>query len=356
LIVTNARWSYIEAGLDSPKAPHYCTWAESPVFQENRMTTTLSIEPGGTRFLVNGEPTFLLGASYYGGLGASDAFWDQDLGELQRHGFNWIRAWCTWSPYGRDVSVVDASGAVREPWMSRLEALAQWCDGAGMILDVTFSRSNGVVYGPMTGQSTHLRAARAVAEALLPFRNVYIDVGNERNFTDRRHVTYQELAELRAAVREVDPDRLVTASSAEDIPLGEVGSYLSVADVDFLTPHRHRTAESPGETAAKTREYLREAQGALGRPVPVHYQEPFRVDWRAGKWQPVAADFLADLRGAIEGGAAGWCFHNGDAQHRDDGRPRRSFDMRGEEGRMFDQLTGEERAVVESADEVCRGQ
>ncbi|MFW6154907.1 MAG: hypothetical protein ACOC95_06800 [Planctomycetota bacterium] len=62
------------------------------------------------------------------------------------------------------------------------------------------------------------------------------------------------------------------------------------------------------------------------------------------------------LLGAIEGGAAGWCFHNGDNRARDDGRPRRSFDMSDGEGRLFDQLDAEERALLERVGEVARGQ
>jgi hypothetical protein len=49
----------------------------------------------------------------------------------------------------------------------------------------------------------------------------------------------------------------------------------------------------------------------------------------------------------VQGDAAGWCFHNGDARKQDDGRPRRSFDMRESEGRLFDQLDADERSVTE---------
>ena len=73
----------------------------------------------------------------------------------------------------------------------------------------------------------------------------------------------------------------------------------------------------------------------LGRVVPVHYQEPFRRDFSKG-WQPTAEDFVTDLRGAIRGGAAGWCFHNGDNRWGHDAQPRRSFDMR--KRRLFEQL------------------
>ncbi|PIY41650.1 MAG: hypothetical protein COZ05_15390, partial [Armatimonadetes bacterium CG_4_10_14_3_um_filter_59_10] len=53
----------------------------------------------------------------------------------------------------------------------------------------------------------------------------------------------------------------------------------------------------------------------------------------------------ADLDGAIAGGAAGWCFHNGPQDDKADGKPRRSFDLR--EQRLFDQLDGEERRVLQ---------
>ena len=73
----------------------------------------------------------------------------------------------------------------------------------------------------------------------------------------------------------------------------------------------------------------------LGRVIPVHYQEPFRRDFSKG-WQPKGEDFVTDLSGAIQGGAAGWCFHNGDNRWGQDGQPRRSFDMRNR--RLFEQL------------------
>jgi molybdopterin synthase catalytic subunit len=59
-----------------------------------------------------------------------------------------------------------------------------------------------------------------------------------------------------------------------------------------------------------------------------------------------AADFLMDLRGAIEGGAAGWCFHNGSQRDAPQGRPRRSFDL-GDQ-RLFEQLDPEERKFIET--------
>ena len=63
-------------------------------------------------------------------------------------------------------------------------------------------------------------------------------------------------------------------------------------------------------------------------------------------WAPTAEAFVTDLRQAVAGGAAGWCFHNGNEDAAPDGQPRRSFDLR--ERRLFDQLDGEERKILEA--------
>ena len=135
---------------------------------------------------------------------------------------------------------------------------------------------------------------------------------------------------------------LVTASfGGHDLLERDVRDALLTARLDFLSPHRPRTPESPAQTEARTRECLALMQ-QIGRVVPVHYQEPFRRGYTA--WNPVTADFLTDLHGAIAGGAAGWCFHNGSQRTTPDHEPRRSFDLRTK--RLFDQLDAEERKLV----------
>ena len=143
-------------------------------------------------------------------------------------------------------------------------------------------------------------------------------------------------------MRQLDPKRLVTASHGGDIARDEMPEYLQQVPVDFLAPHRPRDAASPGDTEAKSQQYLAWMK-ELGRMVPLHYQEPFRRGY--GGWQPSAEDFLRDAQGAKSGGAAGWCLHNGDTRGRPDGQPRRSFDLR--ERRLFDHLDGEERKALE---------
>jgi hypothetical protein len=301
---------------------------------------TLGID--GTSFTLDGKKQFLLGASYYGALGAPAQFVDSDLDDLKRLGFNWIRVWATWNAFENDVSAVSTDGSAREPYLSRLRALVRKAAARGIVVDVTLSRGE-----MLPNQAAHLRAVETLARALEPFRGVYFDLANERDVGDARFVSYSDLKALRDRVKAVDPRRLVTASCGCS-PSAELARCLFEARLDFISPHLGRDAGDPQKTAAATRDYLRSMK-QLGRSVPVHYQEPFRRDY--GRWQPQLDDFVTDLRNAKAGGAAGWCFHNGSPRPARAGsdRPRRSFDMRRSEGRLMDQLDPVEREFVRRA-------
>jgi hypothetical protein len=294
----------------------------------------------GDRFTVDGKPAFLLGCSYYGGLGvADDAAIEADLDDLHRLGFNWIRVWATWDAFDDDVSAVTPQGAVRELYMGRLRHLCALAGQRGMIVDVTVSRG-GPPFPP--DQPNHRAVMECLARRLKPFRNVYFDLANERNVRDARFVPTEEVAELVTAVKAIDPDRLCTASCS--LSPEDTVRFVKESHVDFVTPHLARTAAAPSQTADHTRALLK-AMNQAGRVVPVHYQEPFRRGY--GNWQPKAQDFKRDLDGAREGGAAGWCLHNGSLRTADQQRPRRCFDMRPSEGRLFDQLDDQERRFLD---------
>jgi hypothetical protein len=315
-------------------------------------STSLGIN--GSRFTLNGEPTFLLGVSYYGALGATDEFVRQDLDDFDRCGFNWLRVWATWESFGEDVSVVDSAGQHRAPYLDRLQRLVAECDRRGLIVDLTLTRGEAnaaeAPVGRLADFESHKRAVESILAVLRDHRNWYLDLANERDVGDARFVPLGELKFLGDLVRRLDPPRLVTAScGGHDLDAKDLRDALVTADLDFICPHRPRRPESPAQTEAHTRQCLADMQ-RLDRIVPVHYQEPFRRGY--GSWEPTAADFLADLHGAVAGGAAGWCFHNGSQQGASDEEPRRSFDLRAK--RLFDQLDEEERTVVAEAAKVVQ--
>lgn len=296
-----------------------------------------------SRFTVNGKTTFLLGISYYGACGAPMTFITKDFDDFKRHGCNWVRIWATWNAFHNDVSAVDQHGNIRRRYMDKLKQIIHEAGKRGMIVDVTVSRGRGL----LPDHKAHMKAIRALAQELRPYRNVYFDLANERNVRDSRYVSFQELRELRDAVKKIDPQRLVTASHGGDISREELEKYVRIARVDFISPHRPRNPRSPHETQSRTLQY-RAWLRALGHTMPVHYQEPFRRDY--GRWQPEAKDFLVDLAGAALGGAAGWCLHNGAVRKKS--RPRRCFDMREKEGRLVDQFDKTEREVFETMAEI----
>jgi hypothetical protein len=309
--------------------------------------TVLTIE--GTHFVVNGEPSFLLGISYYGGLGASEESTRRDLNDSRRYGFNWLRVWATWSSFSGDVSAVSVDGLPREPFLGKLKWLVAECDRRGLIVDITLNRGKRSSSSPAGGfvadLASHERAVETLVAVLKQQRNWYLDLANEHDVRDARFVSAEELKALRDLVRRLDPARLVTASfGGHDLEEQEARESLLRIGLDFLAPHRPRATESARQTEAQTRAALA-VLDRLGHPAPVHYQEPFRRGY--GAWQPVAGDFLTDLHGAIAGGAAGWCFHNGSQNGAPGNQPRRSFDLR--DKRLFDQLDSEERKVVAEA-------
>ncbi len=303
--------------------------------------TILGIQ--GSRFTLDGQPAFLLGISYYGGLGAPPETVAADLDRIRASGFNWIRVWAKWSAFGGNVSEVDTEGWPRKPYIDRLVRLIAECEKRKLIVDETLTRSGPEVMGGLHTEEAHAQAVRILVTELRAYRNWYLDIANERNIRDGRYVLINVVARLAQVARNIDPRRLLTASHGSEISREEMEAYLTRAHLDFVCPHRTRNEGSPRQTEEKTRELLRWMK-EIGSEVPVHYQDPFRrgnVDWNPG-----VADYLADAGGASRGGAAGWCLHNGSGRSRgtEGSEPRRSFDL--SRIRLLDQLDAVELEVA----------
>lgn len=343
--------------LPDPEANH--SFVFNVVVKENSDSTSGSRQQGearlgisGPHFTLNGRPAFLLGFSYYAGLGAAETCVDKDLDYFQSRGFNWLRVWATWSSWGVDVSALDPEGRPREPYWSRLRRLVAECDRRGMVVDVTLTRGKAVpgsaAAGRLTSFPAHQLAVENLAKSLRDYRNWYLDLANERDVRDDRYVPPSELKALREKLRQIDPLRLVTASfGGHDLNENDIREALLAIGVDFLAPHRPRTPTTSTETEGEIRACL-DRMKALNRLAPVHLQEPFRRGYT--QWEPQAADFLTDLKGAVTGGAAGWCFHNGQQRDATDEQPRRSFDLRTR--CLQEQLDPQERQVVTAAAKV----
>ena len=301
----------------------------------------LGITSDGAFFTIDGEPAFLSGISYYAGTSVdSPGALIGDLDQMKGYGLNWIRVWTFWSVQGTNYGVTTEEGVVREPYMTRLKTIITECDRRGMIVDVTMHRGKS---GPPSNQAQHLKCARTLARELLLYRNVYIDIANECDVGDARHVGHVEVGELIAAIKKIDPDRLCTASAAPGSQK-DLDKYLTIGKCDFICPHLRRDARAAAETFATVGKFIK-WMDKLGKRVPIHLQEPFRRDYSRG-WQPVQEDYFQDATGGKSAGAAGWCLHNGSNNFSDNERPFRSFLMTRTEGRLFSQWDAVEKEVA----------
>jgi len=213
----------------------------------------------GKSFEMDGKPVFLLGCSYYGGIGAGEEVLKNDLEELRKCGFNWIRVWATWEAYGKNVSAVDGkSGKARAEQFARLKKLIEECDRRGMVVNLTLSRGNGTT-GParLATMEAHRTAVEELVKGLKEKRNWYLDLANERNIRDARFVSFEELAKLRESAKKIDAKRLITASHAGgDLSKADLEKYLKVVEVDFVSVHRPREEGSAAQTEGKAKEII----------------------------------------------------------------------------------------------------
>lgn len=294
-------------------------------------------------FTINDKPTFLYGISYYGALGAGRRSIRQDLADIKKYKFNWIRVWVNWAGGDTDISAVDDNGVAVANYMAKLKWLVEQCDKQGIVVDITLAHGNKKDGNSLKTIDAHRRAVRCVISALGLYKNWYLDLANEHDVRDNRYVSFSDLKVLRDLCKTLDADLPVTASAGGDISNDDLKIYLQTVKVDFISPHRPRDAQSAGQTAIKTHEYI-EQMKAHGRVIPIHYQEPFRRGYT--NWQPQVNDYVTDLTGAMTGGAAGWCFHNGDEKEGKDQQPQRSFDMSRQ--RLFKQLDSVELTAIKA--------
>jgi len=303
---------------------------------------TLGINADGRFFSIDGLPTFLNGVSYYAGCGISTpSFVTQDLDDMHAQGFNWIRVWTYWQNGGENMGVTTQSGAVREPYMSRLKTMITECNSRGMILDCSMSRDSNSSTVP-ANITQHLACAQTIATQLLPYRNVYIDIANERDVGDARFVSISECGQLINAIKAIDPQRLCTASGVPGSQ-SEMNTFRTVGHLDFIATHLCRDASCPAQTLGTVKQFIT-WMTANGFRIPVHLQEPLRRGY--GSYNPIVEDFYRDDTGGKIAEAAGWCLHNGQNQLSGDSRPFRSFLMNNTEGRLYSQWDSVELTVT----------
>ena len=248
----------------------------------------------GDRFVVDGSPRFLTFISYFGAMGAQDVVADFQF--LKESGFDGVRIWPN-SPEGPQL--MRADGSLDPPALQRLIEILDRARARRLIVDVSFTAEH---IGGLTA-SMYRTAIAAAANAMLPYRNILVDIENERNIYGPfgRSLAAPDVASIAAAIKAIDPARIVTASNSQDLAASAAAQFTADTGLDVTAYHDPRI---PSWYQAGQIQSVVDALHRNGRPV--YLQEPTRFP---NPSTDRAEFFRTAHANAKRAGAAAWCFH-----------------------------------------------
>jgi hypothetical protein len=289
-------------------APLYAIPEDDPKKQKIQISKGL--------FVVRGQPSFLLGISYFDALSAHEEILESDLAFLRVRRFNTIRIWASWYDefQPKANSVIRKNGTLNPDGVDRLKRVLNATKSKNMLVILVFSRDAlpGITF------NNYKLGIRRVAAILKPYRFLLFDVQNETNHcgvTDvncRGHITLTQVSAIRSAIKEIDPNRLVTASRNQDGFIPGKDDYVTFrlsGNVDFIATHRPSRTKD-GSWANLTDDEARFIRTAVGPKIPILFDEPNRC---GNNMECVSASesnyFVTAAKNAKNSGAAGWIFH-----------------------------------------------
>lgn len=281
--------------------------AEEKTDNSRPVQATPRLGISGDRFAINGQPTFLLGASYYDGNGWKAS----DLDGLRDRQFNLIRIFMDLETIPKERTFLNSDGTLRNS--DNLLSLVRACAARGIIVDVT-------ILNPFSNQVSQESLATAVTNTVRLLKsepNVFYDLCNEHNH-DKKGISHNICVQLIDAAHAEDPSAIVTVSSAEYygphwlakksdtvVQADQIAQELD-AGIQLAAPHFFR---EPGwETATATRvTAVRNHLASINRSIPIYLQEEARTG--KGNGGTASSQFVEAAKGARDAGAAGWVFH-----------------------------------------------
>src|SRR5262245_38954467 len=248
----------------------------------------------GDRFAIDGTPRFLTFISYFGAMGAADV--GADLQFLKDAGFDGVRIWPN-SPEGPQLMRGD--GSLDPAALSRLTEILDRARDRRLIVDVTFTAEH--ISGMNAG--VYRTAIAAATTALLPYRHILVDIENERNIYGPfgRSLAAPDVAAILAAIKAIDPARVVTASNSQDLAVSAAAQFTTDMGLDVTAYHDPRIPN--WYTAAQIQSVV-DTLRRSGRPV--YLQEPTRFP---NPSTDRTEYFTTAHANAKRAGAAAWCFH-----------------------------------------------
>jgi len=170
-------------------------------------------------FVVNGHPKFLVFVSYFDATRASNATLDSDFQYIRNKQIDGIRIFPNWLDWGTPPvpasdTLMDNDGNLRPARLRRLKEVLIKAKQYGLLVDISFTCDTvpGMTFN-------EYRSAMIAATNELSgdgYRHTFFDLQNERMILSCGGLGVpmpaSEINDLRAAVENADPMRLVTAS------------------------------------------------------------------------------------------------------------------------------------------------
>ena len=264
----------------------------------------------GDRFAIDGTPQFLVFMSFFGAMGAPNIA--QDLHFLKSAGFDGVRIWPN---LDTGPQLMNGDGSLRPDELRHLKFILDKARDERMVVDVTFTYEHISGMTPATALTGIVNATRE----LRSYENILFDIENERNVLDRRRMSEDEVGRIYRALKEVDPNRIATASNS----IGEEEGPQFSADftrrlgLDVVALHESR------KSYWYTLPFLQSAVSTMkqyGRPA--YLQEPNSTRDHSYEANDRAEYYLQAVVNAKLAGAAAWCFHTqAGVDFRDGGPP-----------------------------------
>ena len=301
---------------------------------------TLGVE--ADKFTIDGRAQFLIFVSYFDGLRRANARppgggVDGDFAYFKRVGVDGIRVLPNWhylcgsGPSDDTQKLFTSKGTINEPMWPVFVGLLDRAAFHGLAVDVTFTRDTFARQIPLTAYRAAIVEVAKRLRAAGGHRHVLFDIQNEYPL---HGMTGADVHGVLSAVREVDPERIVTASA---------GSGDVVHDPTMTVTAYHDGRGSRWSEAAIARVEIEAVRARAGVPAkPIYYQEPmpfrkFRGTCGHGEW-PRPGHARAAARHARQQGAAAWTFHT-----------RQSFDLRERSLLALLDADPEQKAELEAA-------
>lgn len=230
--------------------------AASQAIADGPVTTKHEITVSGTRFLLDGKPFPYTGVSFFNAIynppfNKSSADRRSWLQNFRAHGINVLRVWAQWDSArgfvdaAKNHTLYQPDGGLRQEWVQKLKELLSDCDAEAMVVELTLFSHESWGENIRLGPAEMDRSVAALTHALLPHRNMTLQVWNEMS-----HRTLDAVK----IIKGIDPKRLVTNSPGFS---GVLGDPKENSALDYLTPHTSRqSAGKPWELAPREIAYL----------------------------------------------------------------------------------------------------